>query len=121
MKDIIDDYKNNNEDFNENIIIEYMAEILLGLHYLHENGIVFKNLKSEDIWFDKKGNLKISNYGIAMIQSSIKDNGYSDIRSYCFMSPEALRNTKCGSKSDVWSLGCIIHEMCCLEVIFYRN
>lgn len=90
--------------------------MLLGLQYIHQNGIIHRDLKPQNILMDELGNPKISDFGISKTLESAKKSTKSIIGSYFYMSPEAMKGQSCETNSDIWSLGCIMHELCTFKV-----
>jgi len=67
---------------------------------------------------DSLGNPKISDFGISKTLENSKKYTNSIVGSYFYMSPEALKGDSYSTSSDVWSLGCIMHELCTFKVSF---
>lgn len=111
-------YKKRNELIEEETIMELFIGMLLGLQYIHQNGILHRDLKPQNILIDDMGTPKISDFGISKTVENSKKYTKSIIGSYVYMSPEALKGSSCDTSSDIWSLGCIMHEVCSFKVIF---
>ncbi|KAA8545441.1 hypothetical protein F0562_020225 [Nyssa sinensis] len=105
---------------DERVISLYTREILLGLKYLHENGIVHCDLKCKNVLLGSSGNIKLADFGCAkklLNHDMIKTNGKS--MESCkvmggtplWMAPEVLRNEGLDFAVDIWSLGCTVIEM----------
>lgn len=102
----------------EEVIRLYTREILLGLKYLHENGIVHCDLKCKNVLLSSSGNVKLADFGSAK-RIAIKDSKRkSDEGSWqniggtpLWMAPEVLRNRELHFVSDIWSLGCTVIEL----------
>ncbi|XVE48522.1 hypothetical protein DITRI_Ditri01bG0008600 [Diplodiscus trichospermus] len=104
---------------DENVIRLYTREILHGLKYLHENGIVHCDLKCKNVLLGSSGNIKLTDFGCAKRLQDIKNNGGESGRGSwqsvggtpLWMAPEVLRNEGLAYGSDIWSLGCTVIEM----------
>lgn len=101
---------------DESIIRLYTKEILHGLNYLHNNGIVHCDLKCKNVLLGSSGNIKLADFGCAKrLNSSNFDKGSNSWQSICgtplWMAPEILRHQGLDFASDIWSLGCTIIEM----------
>ncbi|EOX96993.1 NPK1-related protein kinase 3, putative [Theobroma cacao] len=101
----------------EEVIRLYTREILQGLKYLHENGIVHCDLKCKNVLLGSSGDVKLTDFGCAKRLKYMKNNGESGpSKQYAggtplWMAPEVLRNEGLDYASDIWSLGCTVIEM----------
>ena len=93
------------------IFIKLIIEIKL----IHQNNIQIEKLIPQNIFIDKKKDIKIG--GLANIVDLSKDD--TDFSLY--QSPEILNGQKSDTKNDVWSLGCILYEMAFKKKIFDNN
>ena len=102
--------------FRENIIWNYLIQILEGLHYLHENNIIHRDLKSANIYLMKDGTVKIGDLNVSKIAKI--GMAYTQTGTPYYASPEIWLDKPYDFKSDVWSLGCILYELCQLKPPF---
>merc|ERR1719370_2553532 len=97
--------------FNETRACFYAACVVLGLQYLHEHNIVYRDLKLDNLLLDSDGYLKIADFGLC------KENmGFGERTStFCgtpeFLAPEVLTATSYTRAVDWWGLGVLIFEM----------
>ena len=77
-----------------------------------------RDLKPANIFIDNKGELKLGDLGLGRAMSSQTYEAYSRVGTPLYMSPEVLEGSGYDTKSDVWSLGCIAYELCCLKSPF---
>ncbi|KAG4305952.1 hypothetical protein PORY_000862 [Pneumocystis oryctolagi] len=93
----------------------FTRQILEGLTYLHSQGILHRDLKTDNILLDINGICKISDFGISKKSDDIyNDNVNMSMQGTIFwMAPEVIQNRKQGysAKIDIWSLGCLVLEM----------
>ncbi|CCJ31367.1 unnamed protein product [Pneumocystis jirovecii] len=93
----------------------FTRQILEGLTYLHSQGILHRDLKTDNILLDVDGICKISDFGISKKSKDIyDDNANMSMQGTIFwMAPEVIQNRKRGysAKIDIWSLGCLVLEM----------
>jgi len=101
----------------EGKLIDLLVGMLLGIQYIHQNGIIHWDLKPQNILLDKRGNPKISDFGISKTLEKATKYPQSIVGTFIYMSPEALKGKSSNTNTDIWSLGCIMHELCCFKVI----
>nr|XP_015212446.1 PREDICTED: serine/threonine-protein kinase Nek11 isoform X2 [Lepisosteus oculatus] len=113
----IEEYKETKKSCPESQITEWFIQLLLGVHYMHERRILHRDLKTKNI-FLKNNIVKIGDFGVSRLLMGSCDLATTFTGTPYYMSPEVLSHQGYDSKSDVWSLGCILYEMCCLEHAF---
>ena len=107
---------------DEKLIKIYLKQVLHGIEYLHEKGIVHRDLKCANILVDLKGNIKISDFGCSgQLNSCNRLSGDSQVLQSLkgtipFMAPEVIRQNKYGRKADIWSIGCTALEMATAQI-----
>ena len=92
----------------------YLAQILKGLVYLHESGVIHRDIKGANILLDSKGKVKLSDFGCSKQYKSIdSESGFitSLKGSLPWMAPEVIKQKGYGRKADIWSVGCVALEM----------
>ncbi|XP_039123521.1 mitogen-activated protein kinase kinase kinase NPK1-like [Dioscorea cayenensis subsp. rotundata] len=99
--------------FPESVIKMYSKQLLQGLEYLHQNGIMHRDIKGANILVDNKGCIKLADFGaskqVAKLATmtaakSMKGTPY-------WMAPEVILQTGHSFSADIWSVGCTIIEM----------
>ncbi|KAL4235520.1 Mitogen-activated protein kinase kinase kinase 1 [Mactra antiquata] len=102
--------------FSEEVISNYIQQVLKGLTYLHENHTLHRDLKGANLLVDSTGQrLRIGDFGAAARLAS-KSTGAGEFQgqllgTIAFMAPEVLRGETYGRACDVWSVGCCLIEM----------
>lgn len=89
----------------------YAAEVCLALKYFHENGVIYRDLKLDNILLTLDGHIKIGDYGLCK-----EEMWYGSTTStFCgtpeFMAPEILLDKKYGRAVDWWAFGVLIYQM----------
>ncbi|NXH68334.1 NEK11 kinase, partial [Hydrobates tethys] len=113
----IQEYKESGKIFTQRQIIDWFIQLLLGVNYMHERRILHRDLKAKNI-FLKNNLLKIGDFGVSRLLMGSCDLATTFTGTPYYMSPEALKHQGYNTKSDIWSLGCILYEMCCLNHAF---
>lgn len=99
--------------FSLGVVREYTRQILLGLEYLHENGIIHRDIKGGNILVDANRTVKLADFGAStqlsqfnqtQVTTTVKGTPY-------FMAPEVLASSKYGRKGDIWAVGCTMIQM----------
>ncbi|XP_065829595.1 serine/threonine-protein kinase Nek4-like isoform X2 [Oscarella lobularis] len=103
---------------SERQIMEWFVQIALALQYLHDQNILHRDLKTQNIFLNKRDIVKVGDLGIARILESPADMATTLIGTPYYMSPELFSNQPYNYKSDVWSLGCVVYEMTTLKHAF---
>ncbi|KAL0391283.1 UNVERIFIED_CONTAM: Cyclin-dependent kinase G-2 [Sesamum latifolium] len=96
-----------------------MKQLLEGVKFLHENGVMHRDLKPSNILINKKGDLKICDFGMSR-QFKSKSGCYSPrVVTLWYRAPEILAEVETYSTAiDMWSVGCIMAELLLKEVLF---
>ncbi|XP_076386056.1 serine/threonine-protein kinase N isoform X1 [Megachile rotundata] len=97
--------------FGEPRAVFYSACVVLGLQYLHESRIIYRDLKLDNLLLDTEGYVKIADFGLCK-----EGMGYGDrTGTFCgtpeFLAPEVLTDTSYTRAVDWWGLGVLIFEM----------
>ncbi len=102
--------------FDESTIWKISIQILKGLKYLHDNNIIHRDLKSANIFLMKNGLIKIGDLNVSKLSKIGSANTHTGTPYYS--SPEIWIDKPYNNKTDIWSVGCIIYEMCNLNPPF---
>lgn len=101
--------------FEEDTVSSFLNQTLQGLAYLHNKGILHRDLKADNLLVDYHGTCKISDFGTVRRSTDIYNNveNMSLQGSIFWMAPEVMSLSRKGysAKVDIWSLGCVVLEM----------
>mmetsp|Transcript_40055 Transcript_40055/g.120714 ORF Transcript_40055/g.120714 Transcript_40055/m.120714 type:complete len:455 (-) Transcript_40055:466-1830(-) len=90
----------------------WSQQLLSGVHYMHKNRIIHRDLKASNLLINKKGELKIADYGLARSWNPEMKRLTNCVITLWYRPPELLLGThNYTPKIDMWSVGCIIAEM----------
>ena len=108
-------YKERGSKIEEKIIWIIFIQLSLGLSYLHHKKILHRDIKTKNIFIKNNLTVKIGDFGIAKILNSTSSYAHTFIGTPYYISPELCKDQPYNDKSDVWSLGCVLYELCTLN------
>merc|ERR1719159_1785865 len=109
--------KRSRQPFQEEQILTWLTQAMLGLKYIHDKHILHRDLKPSN-FFLTNGTLQMGDFGIAKVLSSTLACAKTQIGTPYYLSPEVCQEKPYSWASDIWAMGCILYEMCALKVPF---
>jgi NIMA (never in mitosis gene a)-related kinase len=105
-------------NFPESLVIQWLSELCNGLQHIHNHHILHRDLKSQNIFLDNSDHVKIGDFGIAKTLEHSNDFAHTIVGSPFYLSPEICMGVPYNAATDVWSLGCVLYEICTLSPAF---
>lgn len=97
--------------FSEPRAVFYAACVVLGLQFLHDHKIVYRDLKLDNLLLDTEGYVKIADFGLCKEGMGFRDRTSTFCGTPEFLAPEVLTETSYTRAVDWWGLGVLIFEM----------
>lgn len=99
--------------FNEERAKLYTAEMIVAIGFLHQNNIIYRDLKPENVLLDAEGHIRITDFGLSKKGIKQSDKTFSFCGTPEYLAPEIIRGTGHSWGADWWSLGALLYEMLC--------
>lgn len=110
--DLFSFLRGHHNDVRESQAIRIIAEVVLALQSMHEMGIVYRDLKPENVLLDGEGHVRLADLGLAKLLE--RDNNYltsTICGSLSYAAPEMLSEKQYGIAFDMWTLGVFIYQV----------
>ncbi|XP_070937392.1 serine/threonine-protein kinase Nek5 isoform X3 [Macaca nemestrina] len=108
--------------FSEDQILGWFVQISLGLKHIHDRKILHRDIKAQNIFLSKNGMVaKLGDFGIARVLNNSMELARTCVGTPYYLSPEICQNKPYNNKTDIWSLGCVLYELCTLKHPFEGN
>uniref|UniRef100_A0A8C7GTA7 non-specific serine/threonine protein kinase n=1 Tax=Oncorhynchus kisutch TaxID=8019 RepID=A0A8C7GTA7_ONCKI len=101
--------------FSQETILKWFAQMCSGTIHIHDKRVLHRDLKSKNIFLTDDGTVKLGDFGSACVLNSAKAYAHTYVGTPYYVSPEIWDSKPYNNKSDVWSLGCVLYELCTLR------
>jgi CRP-like cAMP-binding protein len=97
----------------EDQVVQILYKCAKALHYAHSRGVVHRDVKPSNILLTQDGDVRIVDFGIALVADSAVSRLEGVAGSPAYMSPEQVQGLELDARSDLYSLGAVMYEMLC--------
>ncbi|XP_044524884.1 serine/threonine-protein kinase Nek5 [Gracilinanus agilis] len=102
--------------FDEDQILGWFVQISLGLKHIHDRKILHRDIKTQNIFLSNNEMVaKLGDFGIARVLNNTMEFAQTCVGTPYYLSPEICQNKPYNNKTDIWSLGCVLYELCTLR------
>ena len=108
----------NGKFFPEDKILDWFTQVCLAIKHIHDRKILHRDIKSQNVFLMKNGQIKLGDFGIAKCLNQTIDKAKTYVGTPYYLSPEIINSQPYDFKSDIWSLGVLLYEMCALKMPF---
>uniref|UniRef100_A0A8C9TEJ3 Serine/threonine-protein kinase PLK n=1 Tax=Scleropages formosus TaxID=113540 RepID=A0A8C9TEJ3_SCLFO len=91
----------------------YLRQIISGLKYLHNKGILHRDLKLGNFFVNENMELRLGDFGLAAKLEPVEQRKKTICGTPNYLAPEVLNRQGHGPEADVWSLGCVMYTLLC--------
>ncbi|XP_076858156.1 serine/threonine-protein kinase Nek5 isoform X3 [Brachyhypopomus gauderio] len=104
------------QPFTEEQIVDWFVQICLGLKHIHDRKVLHRDIKAQNIFLTQGGlKVKLGDFGIARMLNNTVELARTCVGTPYYLSPEICENRPYNNKTDIWSLGCVLYELCTLK------
>jgi len=96
-------------------IIEWFVQLCFAMKHVHEQKVLHRDLKTQNIFLMLTGQIKLGDFGIARVLDATKDYAKTMVGTPYYLSPEIIEDRPYNFKSDIWSCGVVLYEMTTLK------
>jgi hypothetical protein len=91
--------------------LDIVIEVLQGLSYAHERGVIHRDIKPSNVRIASDGSIKLMDFGIARLQSADATGSGAIVGTPTYMAPEQITNGAITPATDVFAVGCLLYEL----------
>lgn len=104
--------------FSEEEILYIFVQIVLGLKYIHDKNIIHRDIKPQNIFVTSDNYVKIGDFNVSKQLQTHQVITTTMAGTISYLSPEILSGRGYGIQTDIFSLGCVLYELCSLRKAF---
>jgi len=100
----------NSKRFTDSTARFYVACVILAFDYLHDKGVIYRDLKPENLLLDSSGYIKLTDFGFAK-QLAAEEKAWTFCGTPEYVAPEIITNKSHDHRADIWSIGILVFEL----------
>ncbi|NXJ68770.1 NEK3 kinase, partial [Rostratula benghalensis] len=101
--------------FPEDTILHWFVQMCLGVKHIHDKRVLHRDIKSKNVFLTQSGKVKLGDFGSARLLAHPVSYACTYVGTPYYVPPEIWESMPYNNKSDIWSLGCILYELCTLR------
>ncbi|XP_051463910.1 serine/threonine-protein kinase Nek3 isoform X3 [Apus apus] len=102
-------------------ILHWFVQMCLGVKHMHDKHVLHRDIKSKNVFLTQNGKVKLGDFGSARLLAHPASYACTYVGTPYYVPPEIWESMPYNNKSDIWSLGCILYELCTLKHPFQAN
>ncbi|NXH90453.1 NEK3 kinase, partial [Edolisoma coerulescens] len=107
--------------FPEDTILHWFVQICLAVKHIHDKRVLHRDIKSKNVFLTQSGKVKLGDFGSARLLAHPMSYACTYVGTPYYVPPEIWESLPYNNKSDIWSLGCVLYELCTLKHPFQAN
>ncbi|NXU89222.1 NEK3 kinase, partial [Xiphorhynchus elegans] len=107
--------------FPEDTILHWFVQMCLAVKHIHDKHVLHRDIKSKNVFLTQNGKVKLGDFGSARLLAHPMSYACTYVGTPYYVPPEIWESMPYNNKSDIWSLGCILYELCTLKHPFQAN
>ncbi|NXF09809.1 NEK3 kinase, partial [Smithornis capensis] len=107
--------------FPEDTILHWFVQMCLAVKHIHDKRVLHRDIKSKNVFLTQNGKVKLGDFGSARLLAHPMSYVCTYVGTPYYVPPEIWESMPYNNKSDIWSLGCILYELCTLKHPFQAN
>ncbi|NXY21145.1 NEK3 kinase, partial [Atrichornis clamosus] len=107
--------------FPEDRILHWFVQMCLAVKHIHDKRVLHRDIKSKNVFLTQNGKVKLGDFGSARLLAHPMSYACTYVGTPYYVPPEIWESMPYNNKSDIWSLGCILYELCTLKHPFQAN